>query len=65
VAVAMVGAFAFGLLNHFILAGADHVSHVAPPWQMRFAVTAALLAITEALAAGLGFRLATNSRRLS
>jgi hypothetical protein len=58
VAASMAGAFLFGLVNHFILAGDDNVSHVAAAFQARFAITAVLLALTEALAAGLGFRLA-------
>jgi len=58
VAATMTGAFVFGLVNHFIVASPDHVSHVNPQWQPLFATTAALLAVTEALAAVLAIRVA-------
>jgi glucan phosphoethanolaminetransferase (alkaline phosphatase superfamily) len=48
VAVSMAGALIFGLINHFILDGSDHVGHVAAAWRTQFGVTAALLAISEA-----------------
>src|SRR4051812_9294942 len=40
VAVSMAGALVFGLVNHFIISGADHVAHVAPEWRTLFGVTA-------------------------
>ena len=49
VAATMAGALAFGLWNHFVIEGADHVSHVAQPWRILFGTTAALLVVTEAL----------------
>jgi hypothetical protein len=58
VAITMAGAFVFGVVNHFVLAGADHVGHVAAPWRPLFAATAALLAVTEALGSALAIRLA-------
>jgi hypothetical protein len=57
VAVTMAGALVFGIVNHFVLAGPDHVSRVEPPWRPLFAWTAALLAATEALGSGLAVRL--------
>jgi hypothetical protein len=53
VAASMIGALVFGLVNHFILDGQDHVAHVAPEWRMLFGVTAALLVVSEALGAGI------------
>jgi hypothetical protein len=49
VAATLAASFAFGLINHFVIAGADHVSHVAEGWRVMFGVTAVLLAVTEAL----------------
>jgi uncharacterized membrane protein YhaH (DUF805 family) len=47
----LAAALAFGLINHFVLTGADHVTHVAKPWRAIFGTTAALLAVTEAFGA--------------
>jgi len=58
VAVTLAGSFAFGLVNHFIIPGADHVAHVAREWRSLFATTAVLLAVIEAAGAAIGFRLA-------
>src|SRR5438094_4029107 len=35
VALTMTGALVFGLINHFIIQGADHVSPVGPAWRTR------------------------------
>jgi hypothetical protein len=56
IACAMAGSLVFGLVNHFVLASADHVSHVDPQWRALFATTAVLLAVTEALGFGLAIR---------
>jgi len=48
VAASMAGALVFGLINHFIIDGSDHVAHVAEAWRTQFGVTAALLVISEA-----------------
>jgi hypothetical protein len=46
--VTMIGALAFGVWNHFIAQGADHVMHLqAGPWRFPFQVTAGLLACSE------------------
>jgi hypothetical protein len=53
IAMTMAGSLAFGVANHFLLPGPDHVAHVDPRWQILFAATAALLAVNEALGASL------------
>jgi hypothetical protein len=47
VAVCMGGALVFGLINHFVIEGPDHVTHVAEAWRRLFGVTAALLVVCE------------------
>jgi hypothetical protein len=54
VAASLGGALVFGLINHFIVAGPDHVDHVAAAWRPLFGITAALLAATEAAGAAIG-----------
>jgi len=54
VAVSMAGAFLFGVVNHFMLPGADHVMSVDAHWRPLFGSTAVVLAITEAGAAIVG-----------
>src|SRR5262245_42864022 len=63
IAFTMAGALIFGVLNHFVIAGADHVAHVAGPWQPLFTTTAVLLAVTESLGVGLALRLARRTSR--
>jgi hypothetical protein len=58
IAITMAGALVFGCLNHFVLAGADHVSRVEEQWRAMFATTAALLAALEGLATLLALWLA-------
>ena len=49
----MLGAFIFGLYNHFILVGPDHVSQVPNTgWGILFQITAVLLALIEGLGVG-------------
>jgi hypothetical protein len=48
VAASLAGALVFGLINHFIIAGPDHVDHVAAAWRTLFRVTAVLLLASEA-----------------
>lgn len=62
IGVTMAASLIFGIVNHFVLAGADHVSHVDPPGRPLFAATAVLLAVTEALGFGMAFRLAREPR---
>jgi len=65
VALTMSGSLVFGLVNHFIIQGTDHVSHVEAAWRTQFAVTAALLAVVEAAGAAIGLREAIRVRRAS
>ena len=62
VGVTMAASLVFGLLNHFVLPSPDHVAQVARQWRPAFAGTAVLLAVTEALAAGLAFRVAAEGK---
>jgi hypothetical protein len=63
VAASLGGALVFGLINHFIIAGPDHVSHVAAEWRTLFGVTAALLLATEAAGTAIGAWCATRRLR--
>jgi hypothetical protein len=54
VAASMTGALVFGLANHFLIDGQDHVAHVAAGWRTLFGVTAALLVVSEAAGAAIG-----------
>jgi hypothetical protein len=63
VAVSMAGSLLFGLINHFIIAGSDHVSHVAADWRLLFGVTAVLLVVCEAVGAVVGVWAAGPLRR--
>jgi len=57
IAITMAASFVFGVVNHFVLAGPDHVAHVDATWRPLFATTAVLVAATELLASGLAIRL--------
>ena len=61
----MAAALAFGLANHFLLSGPDHVTHVAGPWQALFGITAAALVLTEAFGAAAAVWCATRTVRRS
>jgi hypothetical protein len=56
VAASLGGALVFGLVNHFVVAGPDHVNHVAAPWRTLFSVTALLLIVSEAAGVAVGIR---------
>jgi len=62
IGVTMGASLIFGFVNHFVLAGADHVAHVDPKWRPLFAATAVLLALTEALGSVLAIRIARARR---
>ena len=62
IAVTMASAFVFGCVNHFVLAGPDHVSQVVARWRPMFATTAALLAALEVLASVLAIRIAREMK---
>ena len=59
VAVSMSGALVFGVVNHFMIDGPDHVANIACLWRTLFDVTAALLVISEAAGAAVGVWVAT------
>lgn len=53
--VSMAASALFGLYNHFLVRGSDHVSAQTPgPWGTVFIVTAYMLFLTEALGTFLG-----------
>jgi hypothetical protein len=54
VAVSMGGALVFGLINHFVIQGPDHVGHVAAAWRPLFSTTAVLLVLCEAVGVAVG-----------
>jgi hypothetical protein len=62
VALSLTAALLFGIVNHFVLESPDHVTHIVAQWKVLFGTTAVLLALTEALGAGLGFWRATQVR---
>jgi len=49
VALTMAASLVFGVVNHFMIDSADHVSRIAAPWSRVFTTTAVLLALTELL----------------
>jgi hypothetical protein len=63
VAASLAGALVFGVINHFIIAGPDHVDHVAAPWRPLFGVTAALLLASEAVGIAIGLWFAVRRVR--
>lgn len=48
IAATMAGSLVFGLINHFLIDGADHVANVAVEWRSLFGATAVLLLVIEA-----------------
>ena len=54
IGVTMAASLLFGLINHFVINGADRIDHVASHWRPMFAVTAVLLVATEAVGAVVG-----------
>ena len=65
IAITMASALVFGCVNHFVLAGPDHVSQVAERWRPIFTTTAVLLAAIEGLASALAIRLARRRKIVS
>jgi hypothetical protein len=65
VALTMAGSLVFGLVNHFVIDGTDHVGRVAAAWRSVFASTAALLVVVEAAGAAAGALFAIRVRRTS
>ena len=62
IALSMAGSLVFGLVNHFVLTSPDHVAHVDPQWRPLFTASAVLLAVTEALSAGLAAKFLATER---
>jgi hypothetical protein len=50
----MAGALLFGLINHFLIDGSDHVANVAAEWRSLFGATAVLLLLSEAAGVAIG-----------
>jgi hypothetical protein len=65
VAATLGASFGFGLINHFLIAGADHVAHVVEGWRVMFGVTAVLLAVTEAVGSTVAIWSAVHTGRSS
>jgi hypothetical protein len=61
VAITMSGSFVFGLVNHFVLAGPDHVAHIDPQWRALFAASAIIVAGIELLGSGLALMCARET----
>jgi hypothetical protein len=61
-ALSLTASLLFGVVNHFVLDSPDHVSHIVAQWKFLFGTTAVLLALTEALGAGLAFWRAAHVR---
>jgi hypothetical protein len=61
VAASFGGALVFGLINHFVIAGPDHVDHVAAAWRGLFRATALLLVASEAIGVAVAIRSAIGS----
>jgi hypothetical protein len=64
-ALTMGGALVFGLVNHFVIDSADHVSQVTnETWRLPFQVSAALLLLLEAAGVGIaGMAIAAKQPR--
>jgi hypothetical protein len=54
VGLTMAGALVFGLINHFLIDGSDHVANVAAEWRSLFGATAVLLLLSEAAGVAIG-----------
>jgi hypothetical protein len=54
IGITMAASLLFGLINHFVINGADRIDHVAAHWRPMFTVTAASLVAIEAMGAVLG-----------
>ena len=64
VAASMTSALVFGLINHFVIQGPDHVAHVAAAWRPLFSWTAALLVVSETAGAAAGIWAGAGGRSL-
>jgi len=62
IGLSLTAALLFGVVNHFLLDSPDHVAHIVAQWKVLFGTTAVLLALTEAMGAGLAFWRARHVR---
>jgi hypothetical protein len=62
VGLSLTASLIFGIANHFVLDSPDHVGHIVAQWKVMFGTTAVLLALTEAMGAGLAFWRAKHVR---
>ena len=63
ITAAMAGSLLFGLWNHFVVPGADHVAHQGiGAWASAFQATAVLLVVSEALGTWVGIEVLRESR---
>lgn len=62
VALTMAGALVFGLINHFLIDGSDHVANVAAEWRSLFGATAVLLLLSEGAGVAIGLWSVTASK---
>jgi|RhiMetStandDraft_4_1073278.scaffolds.fasta_scaffold50271_2 hypothetical protein len=60
VAATMAASLVFGIANHFVVIGPDHVTRVAAEWRVLFTSTATLLVLTEAAGVAAGVWSATR-----
>jgi hypothetical protein len=63
IGITMAASLLFGLINHFIIPGPDHVAHVAAAWRALFGSTAVMLVVTEAAGGALGFAYGRSAER--
>jgi len=61
----MITALVYGLANHFLIPGSDHVNNVDKPWHALFSMTAALLVPAEAFGAAVAIWCAMRAGRQS
>jgi hypothetical protein len=63
-AATMAASFFFGLWNHFVVEGSDHVAHLPDaPWRLVFQISAWLLLGTEAAGTAFGIALLRRLER--
>lgn len=65
IALTLAAALTFGMVNHFLISGDDHVSHVAGPWRAMFGITAMLLVATETAGSATALWCARRARTTS
>jgi hypothetical protein len=62
-AAVMAGSLVFGVWNHFVVGGGDHVAHLLEGvWRPVFQLSAGLLALAETIGCGVGWRMWREGR---